>query len=76
MAHFLSCRLLDEACTADDLATMTERAMECALKWGKNGVKDTKEEAGSVVERPDLKATLPSMLPLPRSANIVNAGDC
>ena len=26
MAHLLSCRLLDEACTADDLATVTERA--------------------------------------------------
>ena len=25
MAHLLSCRLLDEACTADDLATVTER---------------------------------------------------
>ena len=27
MAHLLSCRLLDEACTADDLATVTERAI-------------------------------------------------
>ena len=27
MAHLLSCRLLDEACMADDLATVTERAM-------------------------------------------------
>ena len=35
MAHLLSCRLLDEACTADDLATVTERAMACARKWGK-----------------------------------------
>ena len=26
MAHLLSCRLLDEACTDDDLATVTERA--------------------------------------------------
>ena len=25
MAHLLSCRLLDEACTADDLTTVTER---------------------------------------------------
>ena len=33
MAHILSCRLLDEACTADDLATVTERAMACARKW-------------------------------------------
>ena len=32
MAHFLSCRLLDEACTADDLATMTEMAKACACK--------------------------------------------
>ena len=32
MAHLLSCRLLDEACTADD------------LEMGKNCVKDTKEE--------------------------------
>ena len=33
MAHLLSCRLLDEACTADDLATVTERAKVCARKW-------------------------------------------
>ena len=33
MAHLLSCRLLDEACTADDLATVTERAKSCARKW-------------------------------------------
>ena len=50
MAHLLSCRLLllDEACTADDLATVTERAKACARKWGKNGVKYTKEEESSV----------------------------
>ena len=35
MAHLLSCRLLDEACTADDLATVTERAKACAHKWEK-----------------------------------------
>ena len=35
MAHLLYCRLLDEACTADDLARVTERAMECARKWEK-----------------------------------------
>ena len=34
-AHLLSCRLLDEACTADDLATVTERAKACARKWEK-----------------------------------------
>ena len=33
MAHILSCRLLDEARTADDLATVTERAKACARKW-------------------------------------------
>ena len=33
MAHLLSCRLLDEACTPDDLATVTERAKACARKW-------------------------------------------
>ena len=44
MAHLLSCRLLDEACTADDLATVTERAKACSRKWEKNCVKDTKEE--------------------------------
>ena len=33
MAHLLSCRLLDGACTADDVATVTERAMECVRKW-------------------------------------------
>ena len=35
MAHLLSCRLLDEACTADDLATVTERAKACVRKWEK-----------------------------------------
>ena len=35
MAHLLSCRLLDEACMADDLATVTERAMACTRKWEK-----------------------------------------
>ena len=43
MAHLHSCRLLDEACTADDLATVRELAIACARKWGKC-VKDTKEE--------------------------------
>ena len=33
MAHLLFCRLLDEACTADDLVTVTERAKACARKW-------------------------------------------
>ena len=33
MAHLLSCRLLDEACKADDLAIVTERAKACARKW-------------------------------------------
>ena len=33
MAHLLSCRLLDEACTGDDLATVIERAKACARKW-------------------------------------------
>ena len=33
MAHLLSYRLLDEACTADDMATVTERAKACARKW-------------------------------------------
>ena len=35
MAHLLSCRLLDEACTADDMATVAERAKACARKWEK-----------------------------------------
>ena len=34
-ARLLSCRLLDEACTADDLVTVTERAEACARKWEK-----------------------------------------
>ena len=34
MAHLLSCLLLDEACTDDDLATVTERAKAYARKWG------------------------------------------
>ena len=33
MAHLLSCRLLDEACTADGMATVTERAKACARNW-------------------------------------------
>ena len=33
MAHLLSCRLLDDACTGDDLTTVTERAKACARKW-------------------------------------------
>ena len=33
MAHLLSCRLLDEACAADDVAAVTERAKACARKW-------------------------------------------
>ena len=33
MAHLLSCRLLDEARTADDLATVTERSQACARNW-------------------------------------------
>ena len=44
MAHLLSCRLLDEACTTDDKATVTKRAKACVGKWEKNCVKDTKEE--------------------------------
>ena len=36
MAHLLSCRLLDETCTADDdLVTVTEQAKACARKWEK-----------------------------------------
>ena len=35
MAHLLSCLLLDEACTADDLTTATERAKACARSWEK-----------------------------------------
>ena len=35
MAHLLSCRLLDEACAVDDLATVTERAKAHARKWKK-----------------------------------------
>ena len=46
MAHLLSRRLLDEACTADDLATVTERAKACARRWEKNCVK---EEEGGIV---------------------------
>ena len=37
MAHLLSCRLLDEACTADDLATVTERAKTRKKKNSTNG---------------------------------------
>ena len=46
MAHPLSCRLLDETCTAEDLSTVTERAKACApaAPNGNFFVKDTKEE--------------------------------
>ena len=43
MAHLLSCRLLDEVSTADDLATVTERA-DMRPQVGENCVKDTTEE--------------------------------
>ena len=33
MAHLLSCRLLHEACTTDNLAIVTERAKACERKW-------------------------------------------
>ena len=33
MAHLLCCRILDEACTAEDLVTVIERAKACARKW-------------------------------------------
>ena len=46
MAHLLSYRLLDEACTADDLATVTERA-DMRPQVGENCVKDTTEEEES-----------------------------
>ena len=36
MAHLLSCRLLDESCTAGDLATVIERAKACARIWENN----------------------------------------
>ena len=35
MAHLLSCGVLYEVCTADDLATVAERAKACARKWEK-----------------------------------------
>ena len=44
MAHLFSCRLLDEACTADDLATMTERGKGMRPQVGEHRVKNTKEE--------------------------------
>ena len=48
MAHLLSCRLLDEDCTADDLATVTERAMACARKW-ETGTRSTSTSQTSKV---------------------------
>ena len=44
MAHLLSCRLLDDACTADDLATVTERANACALCEGHDRRRLTKPD--------------------------------
>ena len=45
MAHLLSCRLLDEASTADHLATVTDRAGKgMRPQVGENCLKDTTEE--------------------------------
>ena len=33
MAHLLSCRLLDEHCSLEDLTIVTERAKACARMW-------------------------------------------
>ena len=49
MAHLLSCRLLDEACTADDMASMTERA-KASPQVGEKCVKDAKEEEDELVQ--------------------------
>ena len=35
ISKFIYKSFIDEACTADDLATVTERAKACARKWGK-----------------------------------------
>ena len=45
MTHLLSCRLLDEACTADDLAIVIDRAGKgMRPHLGEHCVKDTTEE--------------------------------
>ena len=43
MAHLLSCRLLDEACTADDHSDREDK-LGMRPQVGENCVKDTKEE--------------------------------
>ena len=53
MAHLLSCRLLDEACMADDLATVTERAAGMRPQVGEKCVKDMKEEVPNLLLNPN-----------------------
>ena len=54
MAHLLSCRLLDEACTADDLATVTERAKACTRKWEKIAW-STRQKKGGPLSKSNLQ---------------------
>ena len=54
MAHLLSCRLLDEACTADDLATVTERTKAWPAGGRTYCVKDTTEEEYCLLSAPFL----------------------
>ena len=46
MAHLLSCRLLDEACTADETGHSDRAGKGMRPQVGENCVKDTKEEEG------------------------------
>ena len=61
IAHLLSRRLLYETCTADDLATVTDRAKACRPQVGENCAKDTTEEDIASTHKPVL-ARAPSSL--------------
>ena len=54
IAHLLSCRLLYETCTVDDLATVTDQAKACRPQVGENCAKDTTEEEITSIHKPVL----------------------
>ena len=58
MAHLLCCRLLDEACAAEDLVTVTERAKACARKWQHIVWRTRKKKMGIYVISDSLRAAL------------------
>ena len=72
MAQLLSCRLLDEACSADDLATVTERAKACARKWENIVRRARKKKIIKLKTHKDVYASKGRQKP-PEANNIVSA---